>query len=464
MQTSLPDLPFTNYANAELDSPHSSGKSTLRAFPRTDLKTLVPWTSFPNDIHQAIQSATARLPHLHSTPFTLRIVTDARLVENEEMLRAHAIFALHDAVEQVLARLGVNGRFALPGGGKIAIVGDPDFSWITRSTGWQHPKLIVEYKTWWAANLTYVAEAFNGTRDDTLSKQSLEALQQIYGYMTFNNNKFGILTNWQRALFLCRIETSNRKTLQYYLIELDRPVCMSMLKAWVGMVLLAEADWFYASPTISSGPPGLNFGTSTIAARKQREKAFQDAQKYRMLPDDGTYKCITLDFRLCCFNLSSARRGSMGCVVDAQFLTPSMWNLNPKLHVICKVVDVLRYPDAADFLVREVRAYAALERLQGIVIPKLYGFYEVWGVLRLIALEPVGNAIPEEEQINQTLRTNMKTVLRRIHLAGFIHGDIARRNFCRRANGVVFLVDLERCRRFRNQSELDNEMNEVDGL
>ena len=48
-------------------------------------------------------------------------------------------------------------------------------------------------------------------------------------------------------------------------------------------------------------------------------------------------------------------------------------------------------------LVREVRTYAALEHLQGNVIPKLYGFYEVWGILRLNALEPVGNAIPEDE-------------------------------------------------------------------
>jgi hypothetical protein len=289
----------------------------------------------------------------------------------------------------------------------------------------------------------------------------LEALQQIYGYMTFNNNKFGILTNWQRALFLRRVETSDRKTLQYYLIELDGPGHISMLKAWVGMVLLAEADWFYASPTNSSVPPGLNFGTST-AAWKDRARAFKDAQEYRMLPDDGTYECHTLDFRLCRFNLSSARRASMGCVVDARFLAPSVGK--PNLRVVCKVIDVLRYPDAADLLDSEVRAYAALEHLQGDVIPKLYGFYEVWGILRLIALEPVGNAIPEDEQINQTLRAKMKTALRCIHVAGFIHGDIARRNFCRRESGVVFLVDLERCRRSKNQSELDDEMNEVDGL
>src|ERR1700733_3012260 len=51
-----------------------------------------------------------------------------------------------------------------------------------------------------------------------MSRQSLEALQQIYGYMTFNCNKFGILTNWKRALFLRRSETSDRKTLEYYFL------------------------------------------------------------------------------------------------------------------------------------------------------------------------------------------------------------------------------------------------------
>jgi hypothetical protein len=222
------------------------------------------------------------------------------------------------------------------------------------------------------------------------------------------------------------------------MIELDGPGHMSMLKAWVGMVLLAaEADWFYASPTISSVPPGLNYGIST-SPWKELARAFQDAQGYHMLPDNGTYECLTLEFCMCRFNLSSARRGSMGCVVDARFLAPSLGKPNLQPEVVCKVVDILSYPDAADFLDDEVRAYAALEHLQGNVIPKLYGFYEVWGILRLIALEPVGNAIPEDEQINRTLRTKMKTALRCIHLAGFIHGDIARRNSCRRASGVVF--------------------------
>ena len=131
---------------------------------------------------------------------------------------------------------------------------------------------------------------------------------------------------------------------------------------------------------------------------------------------------------------------------------------------MCKVVDVLRYPDAAISLNDEVRAYAALQNLQGEVIPTLYGFYEVWGILQLLDLEPVGNAVSEDEQIDQTLRSKMKAALQRIHNAGFIHGDIARRNFCRTDSGDVFLVDLERRQLSGNPSELGDEMDQVDGM
>ena len=278
---------------------------------------------------------------------------------------------------------------------------------------------------WWDVDLVNLVTAFNNDLDDPLSKRSLHALQQTYGYMTSNNNRFGILTNWKHALFLRCAETPNRKTLQYYLVELNRagqPI--SMLKALVGMVLLAEDNWFYSSPTLVSDPPDRIFGRSTTPW-KDRKLAAGVAQKYHMKPVNGAYECLAIDFRLCHFDLSSARRGANGCVITAQFLPPSVGHST--LSVVCKVVDALRYPDTATSLYDEACAYAALQDLQGKVIPRLYGFYEVWGILRFLALQPVGNAISEDEQINQTLRTSMRAALQRIHDAGYIHGDIARR-------------------------------------
>ena len=144
MQTSLPDLPFTNYGDTVLDASgiRSASKSSPRTYPRTDLQTLTPWTSFPSDIHQAVLSATTHA-HLLPTPFDINSWTQDMVVENEESIRSHARFALHNAVEVVLRRLGVEGRFTMPGGGNTAIVGDPDFSWVMALGEQPHPKVIV---------------------------------------------------------------------------------------------------------------------------------------------------------------------------------------------------------------------------------------------------------------------------------------------------------------------------------
>ena len=128
------------------------------------------------------------------------------------------------------------------------------------------------------------------------------------------------------------------------------------------------------------------------------------------------------------------------------------------LEVVFKIVDVMRYRNAEASLQREASAYASLQNLQGTVIPKLYGFYLVWGILMLLALQPVGNSISEDEEISMKLRGRMKQALQCIH-----NSDIARRNFCKMQNHV-FLVDLETCVRSHNQSQLDDEMGQVDRL
>ena len=148
-------------------------------------------------------------------------------------------------------------------------------------------------------------------------------------------------------------------------------------------------------------------------------------------------------------------------MVTTQFLKPSILG---NLCVICKVVDILRHPAIEDLLDNEAHAYAALQNLQGQVIPTFYGVFKVWGILKFLALEPVGDGISEDENINQKHRIKMKAALQCIHNAGYIHGDIARRNFCRMQDGRIFLVDLQTCQPARDQSELHREMNQIDQL
>jgi hypothetical protein len=293
-------------------------------------------------------------------------------------------------------------------------------------------------------------------------KQCIEALEQLYGYMTFNNNKYGILTNWTRAWCFQRVEEGDRKILECAgPIELSgSPQSPSILKAFVGMVLLAERDWFYALPTPNTAPPDRGFALSATGL-KQQKKAIESAGYYDVGPTHGTYPRLNLDFRLCDFQLSSARRSTLGCVVLTNLLQDTLDKAS--LVSICKVVDISRNPLRRAVLEDEVRAYAALRHLQGEVIPKVYGYYEVWGMLDLLALEPVGDAIQNEVVISDTLRKKMKKALRRIHEAGYLHGDIARRNFCQR-DGKVFMVDLERSQATSSESEKAEEKNFIDSL
>jgi hypothetical protein len=131
------------------------------------------------------------------------------------------------------------------------------------------------------------------------------------------------------------------------------------------------------------------------------------------------------------------------------------------LDVVFKVVDACRYPDAPEVLQDEADVYAALYTLQGL---KVYGLYEVWGILQVLALQPVGIALSDQDKISRSTLKKMKSALQSLHDAGFLHGDITRSNFCQSKNGDVFLVDLMHCRRSADQAEMADEMAQVDAL
>ncbi len=80
---------------------------------------------------------------LTSKVFDIDGWTGNTIVESEEKIRAHAIFALHTPVESVVNKLGLQGTFRTPGSGNTAIVGSPDFSWIIDELNIPHPILVV---------------------------------------------------------------------------------------------------------------------------------------------------------------------------------------------------------------------------------------------------------------------------------------------------------------------------------
>ena len=176
----------------------------------------------------------------------------------------------------------------------------------------------MEVKPFWLTDLKNLPQVFNKNNHCTPPERIVvDALQQIYGYMTFNNNKYGVLSNWERAWFFRRVEIDSRKTLEYACIELEGTNnSPSMLKALVGMVILSEHDWFYVSPTLSISPPARFFGDSRTAQKAQK-RAIDVVKHYNVAPTKGTYTCLDLDFWLCDFVLSTARPSGFGCVVHS---------------------------------------------------------------------------------------------------------------------------------------------------
>ena len=284
--------------------------------------------------------------------------------------------------------------------------------------------------------------------------------------MTFNDNKYGILNNMEHAWFFRRVETPNGrgKTLEYYgPINFDSDHSPSMLKAFVGIILLAEtasSTWFHSSPTSANAPQGRYFGGS-IAGDRGRDAAVAQAQSYKSVIEAGSYRVSPLDPRLCHFDRTSVRHAPRrGCTVKAKLTRGILDGGN--LNVFCKIVDLFQRGYSIDALDMEVRNYATLQNLQGNVIPRVYGYYDVWGLLRLLALEDVGTAIPEDTPISTGTRALMKSALARIHSAGYVHGDIARHNFCKKGR-AVFLVDLETLA-VGNRAQMEAELAQIDAL
>ena len=139
--------------------------------------------------------------------------------------------------------------------------------------------------------------------------------------MTFNEIKYGICSNIQYAWFFQRVETADGevKTLQYYgpiNINVGSVQSPSMLKAFVGIILLAEisSTWFHTS---ASAPPGRYFGVSQTATRI-RDAAIARAHSYHSTLVDGSYQVLPLDPRLCHFHRTSVRHAPRrGCTVRA---------------------------------------------------------------------------------------------------------------------------------------------------
>jgi len=142
MLTTLPTLSYNPIGIVWAEDHHSSAYTKKRAYPRTDLEHFENWDGFETEINNAI---TARMVAQNITPETEYNIGpmpwEPQIVWNEEGVRSEAKSQLHNLVEQVLQILGCQGHFRPSRSGKVQIIGEPDFCWISHNT--LHPKAVV---------------------------------------------------------------------------------------------------------------------------------------------------------------------------------------------------------------------------------------------------------------------------------------------------------------------------------
>jgi hypothetical protein len=106
----------------------------------------------------------------------------------------------------------------------------------------------VEYKTKWTTPLQNLPAYFQHNNSYNVWEQQLiHTVHQLYDYMSFNNNKYNVLSKIKYAWFFQCVETADHKgkTLQYYRpIDIDvhsvNTCTPSMLKAFVSTILLTK--------------------------------------------------------------------------------------------------------------------------------------------------------------------------------------------------------------------------------
>ena len=120
--------------------------------------------------------------------------------------------------------------------------------------------------------------------------------------------------------------------------------------------------------------------------------------------------------------LAKPNRGVVSKGSCASVISGSIYG---KENLKFKIFDSFNNPQALEICYQEIKIYLSLEFLQGKVIPKFYGFFNLYGFL-ILALEDCGIPVPETEY--PSLKMKIEKALQAIKIAGVEHHDLECRN------------------------------------
>ncbi|KAJ3271053.1 hypothetical protein HK104_004753 [Borealophlyctis nickersoniae] len=410
---------------------NSSSNTTTPTWPRTDLQSVRKWDAFEHHITAFCNNV------LKTTACPLRPPAPrAVLAINEIMVQSHADVHVLSILQELAPLVGIQPGYFVPVDGNKSVVADPDRIWVSGTDPFSTCKSVLEFKTPWSfACKNMIAEYLK--KRDKASAKVVKLIHQLYGYMSFNHQRFGVISTFDNTWFCRRVDSVTGGVLEIagpYTYMGKNPY---ILEAYLAFLLLVDEQWFYASPTSSPAP--------------QRKK-----QPIGIQPD--RYLLQPLDINDLHF-IRGRDRSRVGVVVEGTIRGRD---------AIFKCVDKTKHADYAAELERETKIYQHLEPLQGGRIPNLFGFVTLWGILDILVLEPAGIRIEEEVCMalggEDCIKQKMKEALREVHSCGVLHGDVRLQNFLWDGKGAVRVIDFGQATLNASAEQYAAEMRAVDDL
>ncbi|KAI3633423.1 hypothetical protein MIR68_008370 [Amoeboaphelidium protococcarum] len=320
---------------------------------------------------------------------------------------------------------------------------DPDlvFSYKPLQSAKFDPRVVVEVKSFWLQAFMECDDLYSSLTRCYIGKGSPSdrgvffGFQQLYGYMSVNNLRFGILTTYEKTWFVRRVSGSLDEVPK---VEISQTVYRSQTESFTLLGALAGFyyhgikgdDVFYAPPFTSP--------SRTVSVMLE---SFTKTAGY----DFPHLKSSELEFG----RVFGGGESASVLFVGERYL-PS--------KIVCKIVNggkVRRGYDLDElpfnYLKDEAIILEKLEDLQGNGITKVVGTFCMMGFIYGILMEYHGVKLNITDQgvlcHKESILQRLRDVRDKMHTLGVAHCDIRRSNICWDSDTcIVTLVDFSHAR------------------
>ncbi len=187
-----------------LDSTTNNKTGTAPTYPRDCGRTFQEWATFTEEVDEFCNSSI--ITNCLSSNLGKKFTFDEGGCRNEMDVHHRILNNYGLPLKALLKDLGISSDFERPGGDNQVLF-DPDIAWKIKDNENSALGLVIEVKPWWSFDIVdNVVERYKQDTEQSNSPDSklVKALQQIYGYMSYNYMRYGILTTYTCTYFLRR--------------------------------------------------------------------------------------------------------------------------------------------------------------------------------------------------------------------------------------------------------------------